>query len=59
MSSTDARARVEDGAELVQSLVRAFAMLDQLAAHDEGLKLTQLARLVDLRAPRPIACSRP
>lgn len=37
----------------VQSLVRAFGILDQLAKHDEALNLTQLARLVQL--PRSTA----
>ncbi|MET0275143.1 MAG: helix-turn-helix domain-containing protein, partial [Phenylobacterium sp.] len=37
----------------VQSLVRAFGLLDQLASHEEGLTLTQVAKLVGL--PRSTA----
>lgn len=42
-----------DRAGCVQSLVRAFGLLDQLASHHEGLSLTRIAGLVGL--PRSTA----
>lgn len=54
MTDDEACERLDNGRlGRVQSLVRAFGMLDLLAAHDEGLTLTEIARLVKL--PRSTA----
>ena len=54
MTDDEACERLDNGRlGRVQSLVRAFGMLDLLAAHDEGLTLTEIAKLVKL--PRSTA----
>ena len=54
MDDSDENERLDNGRlGRVQSLVRAFGMLDLLAANDEGLTLTEIANLVKL--PRSTA----